>query len=114
MSEASGRARHGIADATLRAARRMGLSRLFLQLVAQEMPDDTLLRLRIEESPDALVARTQHICDPGCDLTAHSCLTALKVQSLLGRERKSPYAVAHLAAEGDDIRVRLVRLTRPT
>ncbi|MEA3203972.1 MAG: hypothetical protein QOI63_1652 [Thermoplasmata archaeon] len=113
MSEASGRASRGIADATLRAARRMGLSRLFLQLVAQEMPDDILRGLRIEESPDTLVARAHHLCAPGCDLTAHTCLTALKMQSLLGRERKSPYAVSHLAAEGDDVRVHLVRLARP-
>ncbi|MEA3202691.1 MAG: hypothetical protein QOI63_357 [Thermoplasmata archaeon] len=113
MNEARGRAHHGIGDATLRAARRMGLSRLFLQLVAQEMPDDALVGLRLEESPDAVVARAAHLCDAGCDLSAHACLTALKMQALLGRERKSPFAVTHLAAEGDGIRVHLVPLARP-
>ncbi|MEA3144412.1 MAG: hypothetical protein QOG31_1736 [Thermoplasmata archaeon] len=112
MTEARHHARTGIAEATLRAARRMGLSRLFLQIVAQEMPDDALVGLRLEESPTAVVARAAHVCDTTCDLSAHRCLTALKMQSLLGRERRSPFAVAHLEAEGDDIRVHLVPLAR--
>jgi hypothetical protein len=110
MSEDRGRARHRAAEATLRAARRMGLSRLFLQAVAHEMPDDTLVGLRLEETPDAVVARATHLCDPACDLTAHHCLTALKMQSLLGRQRSNPYEVTQLSTEGDDLRVRLVPL----
>jgi hypothetical protein len=107
-------ASHGVAEAALRAARRMGLSRLFLQVVAQEMPDDALVGLRLEESSDGVVARAAHVCDRGCDLSIHLCLTALKVQAVLGRDRRSPYAVAQLAAEGDDIRVHLVPVAAVT
>lgn len=99
-----------VADATLRAARRMGLSRLFLQVVAQEMPDDALAGLRIEDTRAGVVAHAAHLCDPGCDLTAHHCLTALKVQAMVGRDRRSPFTVAGLAADGDRVRVHLVPL----
>lgn len=103
------RARQALAEATVRAARRMGLSRLFLQVVAQELPDDAVAGLRIEPDRDgAVVARAAHACDPGCDGSAHHCVTALKVQALVGRQRKSPFEVADLAREGDAIRVRLV------
>ncbi|HEX2066343.1 MAG TPA: hypothetical protein VHI93_05970 [Candidatus Thermoplasmatota archaeon] len=105
-------ARQGVTEATLRAARRMGLSRLFLQVVAQEMPDGALVGLRVEESAAGVVARAMHVCDAGCDLAAERCLTALKLQALLGRERKAPFAVAHVAREGDALQVRLVPLAR--
>lgn len=110
MSEAHGRAQHGVAEAALRAARRMGMSRLFLQVVAQEMPDDSLIGLRFEDAREGVVARAAHVCDPGCDLSAHRCLTALKVQAMLGRDRRSPFTVTQLAAEGSDVRVHLVPL----
>lgn len=108
MSAEQLQARHGAAEAALRAARRMGLSRLFLQVVAQEMPDSALVGLRLQESSEGVVARAAHICDPLCDLSAQRCLTALKVQAMLGRERRSPFTVAQLAAEGGDVRIHLV------
>jgi hypothetical protein len=103
-------ARAGVAEAALRAARRLGLSRLFLQTVAQEVPDDALLGLRIEDMAGRTVARAAHLCDKGCDLAAHHCVTALKLQAMVGRQRKVPYSVARLAAEGSDVRVELVPL----
>jgi hypothetical protein len=94
--------------AALRAARRLHLSRLFLQVMAQEMPDSAVAPLRIDETADALTARAPHLCGGTCDLTAHGCLTALKVQAMVGRDRKSPFAIATLAPDGDHLRVRLV------
>ena len=115
MTRATGLPEHGaatssVAQATLRAARRLGLSRLFLQVVAQELPDDALVDLRLEDTPGLTIARAVHVCDGSCDLSAQRCLTALKVQAMVGRQRRSPFAVAKLALEGSDIRVHLVPL----
>jgi hypothetical protein len=102
-----------VAEAALRAARKMGLSRLYLQLVAQEVPDSALVGLRIEDSAGLTVARAAHACGEACDLTAQRCITALKLQALIGRQRRSPFAVSQLAAEGNVIRVHLVPIVRP-
>lgn len=101
-----------LAAASLRAARKMGLSRLFLQLVAQEVPDNAVEGLRVDDTPGLTVARATHGCDRDCDLSAHSCITALKLQSMLGRQRRLPFALTQLAAEGADIRVHLVPIVR--
>ncbi|HUR61901.1 MAG TPA: hypothetical protein VM286_06000 [Candidatus Thermoplasmatota archaeon] len=116
MTAATGHApmpTRSIADASLRAARKMGLSRLFLQMVAQEVPDSALVGLRIEDTPGLTVARAAHACDADCDLSAHHCITALKLQALVGRQRRNAFLLAQLAAEGSDIRVHLVPLARP-
>ena len=96
--------------AALRAARRMGVSRLFLQAMAQEMPDGALVDLRLEETHGCVVARVRHLCVAGCDLSPAHCLTALKLQALVGRQRRTPHAIVAVALEDEVLRVELVPL----
>jgi hypothetical protein len=99
---------YDLASAMVNAARKLGLEGTFLRIAAEELPDSGwTVHTETDTAGRGVMATAAHACVTDCCPADGKCLTALKVEQVVSRERGRPYVIASVRLRSRKLLVRL-------